>query len=137
MKNAKKQVFIMVVLSLFFVASANAQKFKFSDGLCDTLNKLQVGINFEPTKYKSGFNYKNESGFKVTLLNYLKIYNKFGVDIYRWQVLIQIKGDQEIITFTDDYWIDIASNKAYYDIMKAEIVYPKKLNRSVVQNRLR
>ena len=133
-ETLSKNIIQVIIFFLFQTGTLYAQKphdFKFPDPLCDTLNKLQVGINFEPTRYKPGFEYINEDGYKVILVRYEHVYTQFGVKVYRWQARMRLKNGTEILFWTDDYWLDInngiANNNVYYDGKKNRIVYPPKL----------
>lgn len=76
-----------------------------SKQIIDSLNKLKVNMDFKPTKYKSGFIYYDKKGYKNTLINWVKVGEILGVDVYRWTVKIEIAG-VSALAWTDDYWIN-------------------------------
>lgn len=70
----------------------------------DSLNKLKVGIDYKPTKYKSGYVFYEQHGAKVTLLRWVHEGAKsFGVYQYRWRCRIEIEriGGSALCWFDD------------------------------------
>lgn len=111
---------LLIVIFIFLsIENLNAQ-IMISEA--DSLNALKVGSDFKPTKYKAGFKYTTQRGEKMTLIEYIKDGQLFGVDLYRWRVKIEWLG-VSVVAWTDDCWIDVATKKAYLNEKLHKIIY--------------
>lgn len=118
-KSLTSHYFIGIILTVIFIVIATKLKAQI---MFDSLNNLKVGINYKPTKYKSGFEYTTNHQEKAILLKWVYSHNEMGIKIYRWRVKIKKFGISAIV-WTDDCWIDLSTNKAYLDKQKNEIIY--------------
>ena len=80
----------------------------------DSLNKLKVGIDFKPTKYKAGYVFYEQHGAKVTLLRWVGQSQMYGVVTHRWSCRIEIKG----VSGSAMCWFDDESIEKYSKLYK-------------------
>ena len=122
-----KRTILIAILFLFALSTqAQLNDYEFyTKQERDSINKLKVGVDNKPTKYKPGFTYYNDCGNKITLIEYKKVATDFyGIDDYRWRALSEMVGTEiKYLIWTDDCWIDLYTDKAYYDRRNHKIVY--------------
>lgn len=76
----------------------------------DSLNKLKVGIDMQPKKYKRGFVYWNRDCALVTLWWWEKVDKVDGVNIHRWMTKINLNGKSSM-GWVDEQSIDADTQK--------------------------
>ncbi len=122
----KKLIAIILILTLTSCGinskAQNSDHFRLPKNQIDSLNKLKVNDDFKQTAYSVGFTYYNEQGLKTTLIKWVKTGTWLGVDMYRWRIKIEF-GSQNILAWTDDCWIDVATGKAYLNTQLHKIIY--------------
>jgi hypothetical protein len=76
----------------------------------DSLNKMRVGINHKPTKFRKGIAFHTTDGLDVVLLEWVKVDNAttYSPDTYRWRCRYYYStpyGTDSYLGYTDDIWI--------------------------------
>jgi hypothetical protein len=77
------------------------------------------------SKYEKGFTYFDDRGTKITLLEWVNVFNDStnpNSILYRWKVKCEAFG---IISeaWTDDCWIDVYTKKAFLNKQTNKILY--------------